>query len=306
MKAEPYFSIIVPTYNRADLILKTLNTVFNQTFTDYEIIVVDNGSTDNTLEVLSQLEAENKIKIIRNPVNEERSVSRNLGISAARGKYLTLLDSDDLMYENNLKDAFEYTKTNPNSLFFHNLYHLIDSTGKVIYQYRFPNNKNAVKSIANGNFLSCIGIFLSKKIYTEYRFETNPIIIGSEDWEFWIRILAKHKLGRIDKINNAIVHHPGRSITTYSLDSIIKRKKFIIDQITQDPELYNIYQKYIININSSAHLFAASMANSAGMYQQSQKYLKIAFKNQFNLIFTLKFLRILQISLFKIKNKHNI
>lgn len=306
MEQDILFSVIVPTYNRANLILKTLDSVFKQSYTNYEIIVVDNGSTDNTLEVLSALENEKKIKIIRNPINEERSVSRNLGMKAAKGQYLTLLDSDDLMYVDNLKDAFNFAKSNTDIHLFHNLYHLVNSKGTVIYNYYFPSNKNAIRSIANGNFLSCIGVFMSKEVYTNYKFETNPIIIGSEDWELWIRILAKYKLGRINKINSAIVHHPGRSISTYSLESIIIRKKFIINQIKNDTDLYNTYKKYIVNINSWAHLFAASMANSGGMYIEARKYLGIAFRNQFLLIFDRKFLRILQISLFKIKNKHNI
>lgn len=306
MQSNITFSIIIPTYNRAHLILKTLNSVFNQTYNNYEIIIVDNGSVDNTLEILSPLELENKIKIIRNPVNQERSVSRNLGMVAATGKFLTLLDSDDLMYEDNLKNAYEFILSSPEILIFHNLYHLVDMEGAIIYQYHFPNIKNATRSITNGNFLSCIGVFISQIIYTEYRFETNPVIIGSEDWELWIRILAKYKLGRINKVNSAIVHHPGRSITSYSLESIINRKKFIITQIENNPNLYKVYEKYIININSSAYLFAASLANSGGMYDEARKYLKIAFRNKFILIFEVKFLRILQISLFKIKNKHNI
>lgn len=306
MEQDILFSVIIPTYNRANLILKTLDSVFKQTYTNYEIIIVDNGSTDNTLEILAPLENEKKIKIIRNPVNEERSVSRNLGIKAANGDFLTLLDSDDIMYEDNLMDAYKFHKSNPTIHFFHNLYHLINTNGNVIYSYRFPDNKKAIQSIANGNFISCIGVFMSREVYTNYKFETNPIIIGSEDWELWIRILAKYPLGRIDKINNGIVHHPGRSITTYSLESIITRKKFIINQIKNNPDLLNVYQKYIVNINSWAHLFAASMANSGGMYKEARKYLRIAFQYQFVLIFNRKFLRILQISLFKIKNKHKI
>lgn len=306
MEQEILFSVVVPTYNRANLILKTLNSVFEQSFNNYEIIIVDNGSTDNTLELLAPLELENKVKIIRNPINEERSVSRNLGMSAAKGRFLTLLDSDDLMYKDNLKDAYEFIQSNPEIDFFHNLYHLVDTSGNVIYKYTFPTNTTPIKSIANGNFLSCIGVFMAKSIYTNYKFETNPIIIGSEDWELWIRILAKHPLGRINKINSAIVHHPGRSITSYSLESIINRKKFIINQIKSNQDLHKVYHAYLININSWAHLFAASMANSGGMYKEARKYLKIAFRNQFILIFDKKFIRILQISLFKIKNKHNI
>lgn len=306
MKAEPYFSVVIPTYNRAAFILKTLDSVFKQTFTDYEVIVVDNKSTDNTLELLAPLEASGKISVIRNPVNEERSVSRNLGMDAAKGKYLTLLDSDDLMTETNLADAHEYIQQHPDAAFFHNLYYLINTAGEVIYKFRFPDNKNAVKAISNGNFLSCIGVFMAREVYSKHRFETHPTIIGSEDWEFWIRVIAHHPLGRINKVNNYIVHHGNRSVTAYSLESTITRKRFIVDRITSNPDLFSVYKSYIRNINSSSYMFAASLANSTGKYEEARKYLKTAFASHFMVIFDLKFLRILQIALFKIKHRHNI
>src|SRR5436305_9177608 len=101
MKAEPvFFSIVIPTYNRADLILETLETVFNQTYKNYEAIVVDNCSSDNTLELLAPLVEKHKIRYIRHDRNYERSKSRNTGMDAATGDFLTFLDSDDFMYEN--------------------------------------------------------------------------------------------------------------------------------------------------------------------------------------------------------------
>jgi glycosyltransferase involved in cell wall biosynthesis len=306
MQKDILFSIIVPTYNRANLILKTLDSVFAQTYTHYEVIVVDNASTDNTLEVLAPLEQQGKIKVLKLEHNQERSVSRNNGMAAAKGDFLTLLDSDDLMYPDNLADAREYILANPESRFFHNLYHLVDTDGKIIYNYRFRSNTKAIRSIANGNFLSCIGVFVAREIYTNYRFETNPIIIGSEDWEMWMRILAKYPLGRIKKINSAIVHHPGRSISSYSLESVITRKKFIIEKIKSDPELFSAYRKQLNSINGSAYLFAASLANTAGMYEEARKYLKIAFVSRFLLIFDIKFWRVLQIATFRMRNKYNI
>ncbi len=303
---NPLFSIVVPTFNRADLILKTLNTVFNQSYKNFEIIVVDNGSTDNTIEVLQPLIQQNKIRFVKNKINKERSFSRNRGMEEAKGDFLTLLDSDDLMYKNALADAANFIKLNPQSHFFHNLYHLVNQNGDIIYKYRFPSAKRAVKGIANGNFLSCIGVFLSKEIYTKYRFETNPVILGSEDWEFWIQILANYPLGRIKKINHAIVHHEGRSITAFSLESIIKRKKFIVDQVQFNPNLNKIYHRYIKNINTSANLFAASIANSAGLYHEAKKYIRLALKNNFFVIFNLKFIRALQIATLHKKHKHKI
>ena len=98
MKIDPSFSIIIPTYNRADLIMETINSVFAQSYTNYEILVVDNCSTDNTALLLQPLIDENKIKFIKHDRNYERSRSRNTGMENATGDYLTFLDSDDFMY----------------------------------------------------------------------------------------------------------------------------------------------------------------------------------------------------------------
>src|SRR5690349_19559359 len=113
MKADILFTVVILTYNRADLILETIHTVLNQTYRNYEIIVVDNCSTDNTEEVLKPLIEKRLIRFLKHDKNYERSKSRNTGMKNANGDYLTFLDSDDFMYVNCLKDAHAYIIENP-------------------------------------------------------------------------------------------------------------------------------------------------------------------------------------------------
>ena len=80
---RPFFSIIIPTYNRAGFIIKTLESVFNQSYKNYEIIVVDNCSTDKTLELLQPFVQKKLIRLIVNPKNLERAYSRNTGFKNA-------------------------------------------------------------------------------------------------------------------------------------------------------------------------------------------------------------------------------
>ena len=110
---EVKFSIVIPTYNRAVLIPHTLESVFRQVYRNFEIIVVDNCSTDNTEEVLKPLIESNRIRYIRNDRNYERAYSRNVGFRNATGDYVTLLDSDDIMYPNCLADAADYIQKKP-------------------------------------------------------------------------------------------------------------------------------------------------------------------------------------------------
>ena len=107
------FSVIIPTYNRGALIVNTLETVIHQSFRDFEIIVVDDCSTDNTQEILSPYVAQGLIKYIRLQRNSERAIARNTGMQHAEGDYITLLDSDDFMYVDCLKDAAEYVQQHP-------------------------------------------------------------------------------------------------------------------------------------------------------------------------------------------------
>ncbi|WP_026734376.1 glycosyltransferase [Fischerella sp. PCC 9605] len=92
---EPLVSAIVPTYNRADLISYTLDSAIKQSYKNLEIIVIDDGSVDNTEEVVKAI-GDPRIRYIRHPSNRGGSAARNTGIEGARGKYIAFLDSDDL------------------------------------------------------------------------------------------------------------------------------------------------------------------------------------------------------------------
>ena len=131
------FSIIIPTYNRGSFIVKTLDSVFNQSFTDYEVIVVDNCSTDNTQEILQKYIYDGSIKYIRHEENLERAVSRNTGLSYASGMYVTFLDSDDLYHPNFLEEAYKFLQAHKESKFFHTYYEIRDSDGQLINQPKY-------------------------------------------------------------------------------------------------------------------------------------------------------------------------
>lgn len=259
---NPFFTVIIPTYNREAYILNTLNTVFAQTFTDYEVIVVDNCSTDNTEKILSPLVSEGKIHYIKHDKNYERAKSRNTGIKNAKGEYITYLDSDDFMYPSNLKDAYEFAMENPDIFVFHNLYEVITEDKKIIYRYlpRKRHVKNAVAEIAKGNFLSCNGVFLKKDIYSKVLWDENPILIGFEDYDYWLRVIAEYpKVGRIYKVNGGVLEHSDRSVNTDKIDHALRRTEYLISKIKSDEFLRNVYKKYIDCIHATLYIYIAYM-----------------------------------------------
>ena len=108
----PKVSVIIPTYQRAHLVSQAIESVLAQTYSDYEIIVVNNGSTDNTTEVLSQFG--DKIRVIHLHANTGPSVARNLGMNASNGRYLAFLDDDDLWLPNKLEKQIPYLDSHSN------------------------------------------------------------------------------------------------------------------------------------------------------------------------------------------------
>lgn len=254
----PFFSIVIPTYNRRHLLPKTLDTVFDQTFKDFELIVIDNGSTDNTQELICSRYAHKRLRYFRYEINRERSWARNIGFSKSLGLYSTLLDSDDFLYPTALKDAYTYALENPDTKIFHNLYELVDEQFKTIYRYYFPSLRNQHKAIASGNFLSCIGVYLHRNIYKCYTFDTDPLMIGSEDYELWLRILSEYKLGRISKVNSGIRHHNERSVNKSAYISLDYQSRKILNLITSVPDLQNCYHDHMMRLKASFYMMRAN------------------------------------------------
>ena len=298
MNKPPFFSIVIPTYNRAALIAATLESVWRQTYNHYEVIVVDNCSEDNTEEVLEPYIRARRLTFIKHDQNYERARSRNTGMSAAKGDFLTFLDSDDLMYGTNLEDAATYISARPDSKCFHNLYEYLDRSGNVVYRPRFPDLRNQIKSIARGNFMSCIGDFIHREIYTQDKFNTDPAIIGSEDWDFWLRVLSRYKVGRIEKINSAVVQHEGRSVNNENISSLQQGLERVARNIIDDPFLASVYAPYVKCIESASMIYLATVANAGGSHKLALSYLFSAAKKDIGVLRTLRFLRVLQIAIF--------
>jgi glycosyltransferase involved in cell wall biosynthesis len=111
----PMFSVLIPTYNRARFVTSAIDSVLQQTFKDYEIIVIDDGSTDNTLQALQKYGT--RTTVIRQP-NSGVSAARNKGVEIARGQWVAFLDSDDEWDQNYLISQFEHIRANPDAVAF--------------------------------------------------------------------------------------------------------------------------------------------------------------------------------------------
>jgi glycosyltransferase involved in cell wall biosynthesis len=303
MNAYPFFSVVIPTYNRAGFIEATLASVFSQTYPHYEIIVVDNCSTDNTDEVLEPYIRAGRIQFIKHDQNYERARSRNTGMSVAKGDFVTLLDSDDFMYPDNLADAAEYARAHPEAKCFHNLYELVDSQRKVLRDFPLPSLDNQLKAISEGNFMSCIGDFIHREIYQRYEFDTTAELTGAEDWEFWLRVVADYKVGRIEKVNSGVLQHEGRSVNSQNLENYEIGVAHLWTKLVTDPHLAETYRPYLKRIQSNSILYMAILANGGGLFNRARKYLWEALSKDLSLLGTERFWRVTRRALLRLQPK---
>lgn len=112
--SNPMVSVVLPTYNRAALLPASIESILNQTYENFELIIIENGSTDNTMELLNAYRNKDKrIKIINNTENRGISFARNQGNKIARGKYIAIMDSDDISLPDRLEKQVAFMEKNP-------------------------------------------------------------------------------------------------------------------------------------------------------------------------------------------------
>ena len=185
---EPFFSVIIPTYNRAAFIGKAVQSVIDQTFQDWELIIVDDASEDDTPSVLSSFH-DNRISIIRNPINIERSASRNRGIGMARGRYVCFLDSDDLFLADHLGNLWKHIEASEDKIALFAASVIKRSSGGETYidMLRRPELSPIEQVIRH--HIPCISVAVPRDILAKEQF--NPSLRINEDVELFARIAAR-------------------------------------------------------------------------------------------------------------------
>jgi glycosyltransferase involved in cell wall biosynthesis len=289
---QPFFSVIIPTYNRAHLISKTINSVLGQSFKDFEIIVVDNKSTDNTVEILQPYIAAGQIRLFVQDRNYERARSRNKGFEEAKGKLVTLLDSDDIIYPTCLEDAHKYYLEHPGSKFFHCSFEMIDEKGKLMMKGSLIKEENPHRKLSNGNYISSIGVFLERETALKVRVDETPVLIGMEDYDFVLRLLHETgEVGFINKINCGVLFHPQRTVLTQEMDTIRKRVSYFVNKMLNSELFRTDFAPYKKNFVSSNHLYLCGAAAIRGLSKEAFGYWIRAAKDNTGEIFTGKYWR---------------
>ena len=230
----PLFSVVIPLYNKEKYISETLKSVVLQSFKDFEIVLVNDGSTDNSLQIAKTCLKEHKNHTIISKKNKGLSAARNTGIAASKGKIITLLDADDLWKPTYLEHLNTLHKLYPDILFFGTDYAEVYSKTKTLHTSKnipkhFKNNSLIIddffKTIMQFNIITPSSFAFKASVFKTFKF--NESITFSEDIDFYLQCLTTHKLA-------------------YYYSPLVLKRNDIPNQLTQ----LGIVEKTITNLNT--------------------------------------------------------
>jgi len=211
MATTPDISVIVPTYNRAHLVAEAINSVLAQTLGSLEVIVIDDGSTDNTLEVLQTFN-DVRIRVIHQH-NMGIGGARNTGIRTARGKYIAFLDSDDIWLPELLATEVPVLEERPEIDIVYAKAQAMDATGNLKPQMlgtaeRFPGEY--LRSMLYG-FFGCLPTTILRRECFDSVGLFDESLKGRVDWDMFLRISQYHQFHFINRVLARYRFHEGRT-----------------------------------------------------------------------------------------------
>jgi len=187
----PLISVVIPAYNAENTIKATVKSVLNQTFADFELIIINDGSKDSTLDIISGI-TDPRIKIISQP-NAGPQKSRNRGVSEAKGEYLAFLDADDLWTPEKLESQLKALQTNPEAAVAYSWTNWIDETGQFLRRGAYISaTGNVYEKLLLIDFVESGSNPLVRREALDAIGQFDESLVGGQDWDMWLRLAARY------------------------------------------------------------------------------------------------------------------
>ncbi len=291
-------SIIIPTYNMAKYLPQAIDSIFAQTYENYEVIVIDDGSTDNTKQILNKYK--DKIKYIYQK-NKGLACARNLGVKNSKGTYIALLDADDAWLPNKLSEEVPILDNNLQIGLVHTNAIEIDEEGNTIglstQSPRLKTKNMALNLLLRKEHILCLTV-LFRKDCLKYvgMFDEKLTWLGVEDRDLWVRI-AQHF--RIEYINKPLALHRIRSdAMSRNLENMMKARYYIVDKYCPKSLGMKVMRKRML---SAIHFEVADGLSWRGKPRRSLiQYWKALKFYPFNIIIYINFVKAITKTIFNV------
>jgi glycosyltransferase involved in cell wall biosynthesis len=203
---NPKVSVIMPVYNASSFLRASLNSILEQTFTDFELLIINDASVDDSLQII-QSYSDERIRVINNHFNEGVISSLNKGLALAKGEYVARMDADDICMSGRFAKQVSYLNDHPEVAVLSTKLVLINEKGEEIGYWQedvLADSAEKIKSMLPE--INCIGhptIMMRSKIVSPFGY--NPDLKFSEDWGLWLVLLAENYT--IDKLNEVLLKY---------------------------------------------------------------------------------------------------
>lgn len=261
-KSQKLVSVIIPAYNIEKYISQTIESVIRQTYKNIEIIIVNDGSTDNTPKIIQEYSQKDKRVKVINQSNKGLSAARNSGLKIAKGEYLCIIDADDIMMPEKIESQFIFLEDNPLGDFtYSKVRYFINNTSDIyVRDLSTPNGTTSVykKLLQSGNFISPNSVFFRRSVFDEFG-GFDEKLRSSEDFDYWL-YLSKRGVNFL---------HQDKYLTLCRS----RKDSLTADSVTMYSSVINVFEKHIFN---SRNKFLAKI-----MYTQ---YVKNIFLLYFSIL----------------------
>lgn len=179
-------SIVMPAYNCENYIVYSIESVLNQTYSNFELIIIDDGSKDTTLEIIRDYAKKDiRVKVLVNKKNLGVSETRNIGISLSNGNWIAFLDSDDIWIEDKLEKQMNYAKKFNSEFVFTGVSYIDEKGNPYSGIFEIPE-KVSYKNLLRQNVITCSSVLVKNKYFDKIKMENDEM---HEDYAVWLRIL---------------------------------------------------------------------------------------------------------------------
>lgn len=285
MYTMPLVSVVIPVYNQAPYIEQTIQSVIAQTYSNYELIIVDDASTDGTDKIIAEFADDPKVSIYRNEKNLECARTRNLGYSKARGIYCSNLDSDDTLEQEYLEKCVDGLERHPDAAFVYTRVNKMDSKGgkKPRLRDRIPHRQNYYGSEFENivkwlNHIPHASTLVRKSCAMDVGLY-DPNLTAGYDWEFMMRLTKKYPALFINEhLYNLRIHR-----TNVTKNRIRKGEREgiffdLLDRVYQMNELPERLLREKNMIYARAYLDIAEGYREIGDYGKMRRFFKQALR----------------------------
>lgn len=274
----PYFSIIIPLYNKANHIKKTLQSILDQSFTNFEIILVNDGSTDNSLNIVKAFI--DKRIYIYSIKNNGVSYARNYGINKTKAEHIVFLDADDYWKAHHLEDLKELHNAFPNCGMYAKAYTRQFKAFEVQSIYKNVSPINSWKGVLENYFTSSLAngiassssVMIPKKILIDVG-GFNEKYNSGEDTDLWIRIALNHSVAFYNKVSVILNFYADNKIT----DSLLTKRNHIDFNTFEAFEKTNLSLKKYLDLNRYASVIQYKIEGNTTAFNRQLEY--IDFRN---------------------------